>query len=154
MANIAQTVNVLQAVILTDQENMVLTPTYHAFEMYIPFQDSVFVPTEFETPAAYELGEITVPAVSASAAKTSDGQLILALVNLDPNKTHEVTASLRGFAASGAQGRTLTAGTMDARNTFEEPDAVEPQDSELELENQTLVVGLPAKSVTVIRLEP
>jgi alpha-N-arabinofuranosidase len=154
MANIAQTVNVLQAVILTDQEKMVLTPTYHAFEMYIPFQDSTFVPVEFETMDAYELGDVTVPAVSASAAKTSGGQLILALVNLDPKEPVLLTASLQGFTASGARGRTLSAGTMDAQNTFEEPDDVAPRTIDLELDQQNLVVELPAKSVTVITLIP
>jgi len=154
MANIAQTVNVLQAVILTDQEKMVLTPTYHAFEMYIPFQDSTFVPVEVGAMSAYELGEVSVPTVSASAAITAGGELVLALVNLDPNNPAAVTANLQGFTASGASGRTLTAGAMDARNTFDDPESVEPQAIDVALENGMLAVELPGKSVTVLLLKP
>ena len=48
MANIAQMINVLQAMILTDKEKMVLTPTYYVFKMYVPFQDATFVPVTFD----------------------------------------------------------------------------------------------------------
>lgn len=154
MANIAQTVNVLQAVILTDQEKMILTPTYYAFEMYKPFQDSTFIPVEFDQMAAYELGEVSVPTISASAAKTVDGNLVLALVNLDPNNPSRVMANFQGYSATGAKGRTLSASAMDTRNTFEEPDSVKPQAIEVTLEEGKLLVDLPEKSVTVITLKP
>jgi alpha-N-arabinofuranosidase len=153
MANIAQTVNVLQAVILTDQEEMVLTPTYHAFEMYIPFQDSTFLPVDLGDMMEYTLGDVTVPMVSASAAKTSGGDLVLALVNLDPHNPVKVAAGLQGFAAVSARGRTLTAGAMDAHNTFAEPEIVTPSDIEAGLEDGKLRVELPAKSVTVISIK-
>ena len=71
MANIAQTVNVLQAVVLTDGPKMLRTPTYHAFEMYVPFQDATFVPVEHGEVPAYALGDVSVPHVSASAALKS-----------------------------------------------------------------------------------
>jgi len=154
MANIAQTVNVLQAVILTEQEKMVLTPTYHAFEMYKPFQDSTFIPVESGEMAAYNLGEFAVPIVSASAAKTGDGELVLALVNLDPDKPVRVTASLMGFTAASARGRTLTAAAMDALNSFENPNAVQPAEIEVALDNQEAALELPAKSINVIVLTP
>ena len=72
MANNAQMVNVLQAMILTDGPRMVLTPTYHAFEMYIPFQDATSLPTEVRAPR-YRLGNYNVPAVSVSAARNPQG---------------------------------------------------------------------------------
>ena len=72
MTNIAQMVNVLQAMILTDGPKMALTPTYHVFQMYIPFQGATFLPTEITTPD-YTLGEYTVPAVSVSAARDTEG---------------------------------------------------------------------------------
>jgi len=154
MANIAQTVNVLQAVILTDQEKMVLTPTYHAFEMYRPFQDSTFIPVELEEIPEYVLGAISVPAVSTSAAINANGELVLALVNLDPHRPLTVAANLQGFEAGKARGRTLTAGAMDAHNTFQQPESVAPSDIQVELTGGRLVVELPAKSVTVISIEP
>ena len=150
MANIAQTVNVLQAVILTDKEKMILTPTYHAFEMYIPFQDATFIPVDLGDIPTYTLGEVSVPAVSASAAKTSDGDLVLALVNLDPHNTVSVSTAMQGFAAQTAVGRTLTAGAMDAHNTFEKPDVIMPGPIDVSIKNDKLMIELPAKSVSVI----
>jgi alpha-N-arabinofuranosidase len=153
MANIAQTVNVLQAVILTDNEKMVLTPTYHAFEMYKPFQDSTFIPVEFGEMTEYVLGDLAVPTASASAAVTADGELVIGLVNLDPHNPVSINANLAGFEAQSAAGRTLTAGATDSRNTFEEPAAVKPQGIEVELEGGRLMIELPAKSVTVITVK-
>ncbi len=77
MANIAQMVNVLQAMILTDKEKMVLTPTYHVFRMYVPFQDATFVPVAFDA-GTYTHGAITLPRVDAMAAKDAAGTLWLA----------------------------------------------------------------------------
>ncbi len=152
MANIAQTVNVLQAVVLTEGEKMILTPTYHAFEMYQPFQDATFIPLSLGEVPDYTLGDITVPAVSASAAITADGQLVLALVNLDPADVISIDAKLGEFEAETASGRTLTAAAMDAHNTFDEPENVKPSDIEVELEDGTLKLELPAKSVTVVEI--
>ena len=150
MANIAQMVNVLQAMILTDQEKMVLTPTYYAFLMYRPFQDSTFIPTEFAEMPEYSLGEESVPRVSASAAMTKDGRLVLALVNLDPNQASEVTAVLDGFDGSSASGQVLTAKAMDAHNAFDAPHALEPAKVEAKVRKGKLSLELPAKSVTVV----
>src|SRR5690606_34140282 len=85
MANIAQTVNVLQAMILTDKEKMLRTPTYHAFEMYKPFQDSTYIPASFKRMSNYAVDDFSVPSVTVSAAKDKNGNLVLALVNLNPN---------------------------------------------------------------------
>ena len=97
MTNIAQMINVLQAMVLTDKEKMLLTPTYHVFEMYKPFQNATLLPTELTTPD-YKLGEVAIPAVSVSAARGADGALVLSLVNTDPNKPARVTAKIAGAA--------------------------------------------------------
>src|SRR4029453_2918894 len=101
MANIAQMVNVLQAMILTDKEKMVLTPTYHVFKMYVPFQDATFVPVTFDA-GTYTHGDITLPRVDAVAAKDAAGRLWLALTNVDPNRPAEIEASLPGLSATSA----------------------------------------------------
>ena len=85
-ANIAQMINVLQAMILTDKEKMVLTPTYYVFKMYVPFQDSTFVPVTFDA-GTYTHENITLPRVDAMAAKDKDGKFWLEFTNLDPNQT-------------------------------------------------------------------
>jgi alpha-N-arabinofuranosidase len=153
MANIAQMVNVLQAMILTRGSEMVLTPTYHAFRMFRPFQDATYLASELETPR-YALGAQSVPAVSLSAARTADGKIIIALVNLDPNNTMPVAATIAGAGARHVTGEVLTATAMDARNTFEHPDAVKPAAfSGASLVGDKVSLTLPAKSVVVLTLE-
>lgn len=151
MANLAQMVNVLQAVILTDGERMVLTPTYHVFEMYVPFQGATYFPAEVETPA-YRHADAAVPAVTASAARDTEGTIHLALVNADPHRRATVTVHLAGATANGATGRVLTAAAMDGHNTFDRPDAVSPVAFEGEREGETLRFDLPPKSVAVVAL--
>ncbi|HKE93951.1 MAG TPA: alpha-L-arabinofuranosidase C-terminal domain-containing protein, partial [Povalibacter sp.] len=152
MANIAQMVNVLQAMILTDKERMLLTPTYHVFEMYIPFQDATSLPAEFSAPE-YKIGDITLPAVDVSAARGTDGRIHLALVNLDPNKPATLTAKIAGVKVRSASGRVLTAAAMDTHNTFDKPTAVQPAAFKGTRKGDDLVFELPAKSVAVVTLE-
>ena len=98
MTNIAQMVNVLQAMILTDGAEMVLTPTYHAFEMYKPFQGATALPVSYDA-GAYSHGDRSIPAISISAAETPDGNLIVGLVNADASASHNV--DLGALVASG-----------------------------------------------------
>ncbi|MFD1068359.1 alpha-N-arabinofuranosidase [Luteimonas composti] len=152
MANIAQMVNVLQAMILTQDEKMVLTPTYHAFEMYKPWQDATHLPLDLETPQ-YRLGETSVPAVHGSAVRGKDGHVYVALTNLDPNRAADVSASLSGVQAGTVTGRVLTADAITAHNTFDQPERVEPaQFDGASLDGDRLKVALPAKSIVVLRL--
>lgn len=152
LAAIAQMVNVLQAMILTDKEKMVLTPTYWVFDLYKPFQGATLLPVEIDTPQ-YVVGKSSVPAVTASAGKGTDGKVHLALVNLDPNKSATVTVKLSGVAAKSATGRVLTGPEMASRNTFEAPNAVKPADFKgATIKGDTLTATLPAKSVTVLAL--
>ena len=151
MANIAQMVNVLQAMILTDGPRMTLTPTYHAFQMYIPFQGATHLPVEIQSPQ-YSLDSVNVPAVSVTAARDPSGKLQVGLVNLDPKREAVVTANVNGAQVSGASGRVLTAKAMDAHNTFDAPEAVKPASISAKKSGGKLVLRLPPKSVTVVEL--
>jgi alpha-N-arabinofuranosidase len=153
MANIAQTVNVLQAVILTDGDEMIRTPTYWAFEMYKPFKEATFLPVAAQGMPSYELGEVSVPHVSASAARTPDGDLVVALVNLHASEAIAVDVELHGFAAGAATGRVLTGDALDAHNSFEHPDAVRPAALSVSVKDG-LHATLPPRSVSVVRVSP
>ncbi|HEY8562042.1 MAG TPA: alpha-L-arabinofuranosidase C-terminal domain-containing protein [Pyrinomonadaceae bacterium] len=152
MANIAQMVNVLQAMILTDQEKMILTPTYHVFRMYVPFQDATFVPVSFDA-GTYTHGDITLPRVDAVAAKDKNGRLWLEITNVDPNKPVEINLNAVGMTAKSAVGETLTAAKVDSVNTFERPNAIAPKPVSAKTQNGRLVLNLEPKSVTVVAIE-
>jgi alpha-N-arabinofuranosidase len=149
MTAIAQMVNVLQAMILTDKEKMLLTPTYHVFEMYIPFQGATSLPAAVEG-TEYRRGEWTLPSVDVSAARAADGRVHVALVNLDPNRPASVSAKIAGLNARTATGRILTASAMDARNTFDKPNALQPTAFKGARKGDALVFDLPPKSVAVV----
>ncbi len=153
MTNIAQMVNVLQAMILTEKDKMLLTPTYHAFQMYVPFQDATSLPVAIKDDVAYKMGETSIPGISASAARAKDGKVYLALVNTNPGQSAEVAVNLTGKAATGATGRVLTAAAMDAHNTFKNPQAVKPAAISVKASGGKLSVTVPAKSVLVVALE-
>lgn len=148
MTNIAQMVNVLQAMILTDDAEMVLTPTYHAFEMYKPFQGATALPVSYDA-GAYSHGDRSIPAISISAAETPDGNLIVGLVNADASASHSV--DLGALGASGFEGRILTADEMDAHNTFSAPDTVTPEPFSVRSGNNGLIATLPPRSVVVLK---
>jgi alpha-N-arabinofuranosidase len=152
MANIAQMINVLQAMILTDKEKMVLTPTYHVFKMYLPFQDAAFVPVAFDA-GSYTHGDISLPRVNAIAAKDTAGKLWLEITNLDPNQPVEIEASLAGITPRSAAGQTLTAPKVDSVNSFDTPDAVVPKPISAKVQGGKLAMKLEPKSVTVISVE-
>jgi alpha-N-arabinofuranosidase len=153
MANIAQMVNVLQAMILTEKEKMVLTPTYHVFEMYKVHQDATSLPVALSTPD-YVLGTGKIPAVSAAASRDAAGKVHLSLVNTNPNTGISISCTLAGLTAKSANGRILTSSAMQDHNTFTAPEAVKPQPfNGAKLNGDTLTITLPAKSVVVLTLE-
>jgi alpha-N-arabinofuranosidase len=151
-ANIAQMINVLQAMILTDKEKMVLTPTYYVFKMYTPFQDATFVPVTFNS-SSYTHDNITLPRVDAIAAKDKDGKLWLELTNLDPNQPVEIGASIAGITPKSAAGQTLTAPKVDSVNTFAAPNTVAPKAIAAKVQGGRLTLKLEPKSVTVVSVE-
>ncbi len=148
MANIAQMINVLQAMILTDKEKMLLTPTYHVFRMYVPFQDATFIPVTFDA-GSYTDGSVRLPRVDAIAARDASGKLLLEVTNLDPEQPLEIEASLNGVAAKSASGETLTAPKVDSVNTFEARNAVRPKAANVKVQGGKITLTAEPKSVTV-----
>ena len=126
MANIAQMINVLQAMILTDKEKMVLTPTYYLYKMYVPFQDATFVPVTFDA-GTYMQGNVSLPRVDALAARDASGKLWLEITNLDPEKPVDIDADISGMVVRTAKGETLTAPAVNSINTFSAPNQVVPK---------------------------
>jgi alpha-L-arabinofuranosidase len=152
MANIAQMINVLQSMILTDKEKMVLTPTYYIYKMYVPFQDATFVPVSFDA-GTYTHGDITLPRADAIAAKDRAGKLWLAITNVDPNQPAEIDISLIGIDAKSAAGEALTAPKVDSVNRFDAPNTVVPEPVSAKVQDGKLTLELAPKSVTVIAVE-
>ncbi len=153
MANIAQTINVLQAMILTDGPKSLLTPTYHVFEMYAVHQDATLLPVELSG-EAYHLGQQQIPALSASASRNKAGKIHLTLCNLNPNASAAVQCQLLGGQAKPVSGRVLTAPDMQAHNTFDAPEAIKPAEfREFTPTADGFTATLPAKSVVVLALE-
>jgi len=150
-ANIAQMINVLQAVILTENEKMILTPTYHAFRMYVPFQDAAFIPVKFNA-GNYKVGNISLPRVDAIAAKGKDGNIYVAVTNIDPNNTAYIDLSFDGYSIVNVTGETLYATTIDAINTFENPDNVSPKELNASVSGSNLTANVQPQSVTVFSI--
>ncbi len=152
MANLAQTVNVLQAMILTEGEKMILTPTYHVFEMFRGHQDATLLPLELKCDE-YAVGDAALPAVSASASLSKEGRVLLTLCNLNPRAALDLTVELRGMNAGAVNGRILTADDMTAHNTFDQPAAVHPVPFQgARIAHGGLSVQLPAKSVVALTI--
>ena len=152
MANIAQMVNVLQAMILTDKEKMVLTPTYHVFRMYSVHQGATLIPVDLSAPE-YRLADASVPSLSASASRDNQGRVHLSVVNLDPNHTAEITTTIWGGAIKMVTGEVLTAPVVNAMNTFDSPNTVKPAPfNDYKLDGSQLSLRIPSKSVVVLEL--
>ncbi|WZL88151.1 alpha-L-arabinofuranosidase C-terminal domain-containing protein [Salinimicrobium sp. 3283s] len=150
MANIAQTVNVLQAQILTEGEKMILTPTYHVFKMYTVHHDAKLLPVAFDSPEYTFNGE-SLPAISVSASKSEAGSTNISLVNIDAQKEHKVEIDLEGMDVKKMQGQILRSGKIQDHNTFDDPDKITIKDfKDFNLKNGKLSMVLPPFSVVVL----
>lgn len=125
MANLAQAVNVLQAVILTDEQKMLLTPTYHVMKMYTVHHDAQLLPVTFDSPE-YTLGGESLPAISVSASKDKNGVVHISLVNIDASKANEVEIDLNALGVKELSATALTSGKLQDHNTFDNPDNIKP----------------------------
>jgi alpha-N-arabinofuranosidase len=153
MANLAQTINVLQAVLLTNEEKMVLTPTYHVMEMYNVHQDAKLVPLTIRC-NDYVFGNEKLPAISASASKDSMGAMHISLVNIDSKTMQEVNITLEGGNYKTVGGRILTSAKLQDHNTFEQPAKLKPAPFQgAVLKGKTLSVKMPPFSVVVLELK-
>jgi alpha-N-arabinofuranosidase len=152
MANIAQMVNVLQAMILTQGDKLLLTPTYHVFEMYTVHHDAVLLPISLDA-GRYVSGDRWMPAISATASRDAGGRMHVTMTNVDPRQARTVNVSVRGQTVTSVSGRILTSDRMNAYNTFEQPTTVRPAAFDgARLSGDRLTVQLPPKSVVVLEL--
>ncbi len=152
IANLAQTVNVLQAVILTDEEKMILTPTYHVMEMYNVHQDATLLAIDLKC-NNYELEGKSLPAVSASASRDEKGLIHISLVNIDAKNQQEVTIELQGAKFTSVTGRILASTKIQDYNSFEAPDKLKPEPFKGATLAVNLKVKLPPLSVVVLELK-
>lgn len=153
MANLAQTVNVLQALLLYDHGQLVKTPTYHIFDMFEAHQDATLLPMDLER-GTYTHGGEETPALTASASRYDQGQIHVTLANTDPDQPRTVEADVRGQAISSVSGRILTADRMDAHNSFEQPETIRPGSfDKMQRAEDILTLELPPKSVVALTLK-
>ncbi|MCJ7548116.1 MAG: alpha-N-arabinofuranosidase, partial [Anaerolineae bacterium] len=154
MANIAQTINVLQAMILTQGDQMVVTPTGYVYEMYAPHQDGVSVRTTVDSESLVVKGpdgDVDMAVISGSASVKGDA-LFVTLTNAHATDAVKVTVSLLGGArANGGTSHVLT-GEIHAHNTFDGPETIKPQTLEAEMQGSEFVVELPAASVAAFEI--
>ncbi len=154
MACIAQTVNVLQSMILTSGPKMVLTPTYWVFDMYKVNENAMMIPIKLNS-AQYVFDGDSIPAVNASASLDSTRTVHVSLCNVDPNSPEVVTFRLDSFKGDKISGKVLTADKMNAHNTFDNPNEVVPKDfTGYKLESDSVMtVTMPPMSVVVLALK-
>jgi alpha-N-arabinofuranosidase len=154
MANIAQIANVLQSMILTNDEKMILTPTYHVFRMYNVHQDATFLPLDVDCSIRTVRENRQVPTVSATASRDSNGTVHISLANIDLQENAEIAIDISSLKISHFDsGVILTASKNTDHNTFDSPDRVAPKPfSDAKVSKNVLKVKLPAKSIVTLSL--
>ncbi|MFC1551165.1 alpha-N-arabinofuranosidase [Candidatus Latescibacterota bacterium] len=154
MANIAQTINVLQAMILTKEEQMVLTPSYYVFKMYKVHQDATMLPVDVEC-GEYTYGDRSIPAVSASASRDEEGKTHLSITNFDPYSATEISCSLRGIdSIRSISGTIINAETMQAYNDFGKSEEVALEEfTGFRHDGDEIVVSIPSKAVVTLEIQ-
>ena len=153
MANLAQTINVLQSVILTKGEKMLLTPTYHVFDLYKVHHDAEYLPMQLNSPD-YINGNEKIKAVNASSSRDSSGTIHVSLVNVDPNKSIPVKIGLGGLAWKNVSGQILSSASVTDINTFEKPGNISLKKfSGFKKDGGSLLINMPAKSIVVLELK-
>jgi len=151
MANLAQTINVLQAVILTKGSEMILTPTYHVMEMYNVHQDATLIPLKVKS-GDYSMRNEKLPAVSASASMKNK-RIHISLVNIDASKSQDIELDLGKVPFSQAKGRILVSPKIQDCNTFENPGKIKPAAfSDIKISGKTIHLTMPPASVIVLEL--
>ncbi|MFV8371816.1 alpha-N-arabinofuranosidase [Flavobacterium sp. LB2P74] len=150
IANLAQCVNVLQAVILTDKTKMLLTPTYHVMQMYSVHQDAKLLPITIKSPLYTHNGE-TLPALSASASKDKNGLIHISLVNIDAKKEHKIEIDMQELGIKNVTGTILASPKLQDHNTFDNPTKIKPAVFKgFETKKGKLEITIPAFSVVVL----
>ena len=153
MANLAQTVNVLQALILTKGHQMLLTPTYHVFDLYKSHQDAKWLPLQISGPD-YTVDGQKLPALNASASLDSNGVVHITLVNLDPNNSINIRTAINSVNWNAVSGQIITSPKFTDINTFEKPDNIKPiVFTGAKKEGNELVLTIPKLSLVMLELK-
>ncbi len=152
VANLAQTVNVLQSVILTKDDRMVLTPTYHVFRMFRVHQNARLLKTDLKC-VDYVSGDEKIQSVTGSASVDEKGRVHISLANIDPARPVALTCPVIGELFKKVTAEVLTAAAMNATNTFDNGENIKPVPfTGFTYRDGILVVNLPPKSVIVLEL--
>ncbi len=152
MANLAQMVNVLQAIVLTNQQKIIRTPTYHVMEMYNVHQDATLLPLQI-TSSNYQWENKSLPALSASASKNKAGTIHVSIVNIDANQSQNLALSIANSRLQNIQGRILTAEKLQQYNSFDTPDLIQPKPfSEFITSGNDITIKIPPFSVVVLAI--
>ena len=153
MANIAQMVNVIQSLILTRGKEMVVTPTWHVFDLYKVHQGATQIPVDVDTPD-YVQGTTRLPTISASASRDAAGKLHLSIVNLDPDKPAPIDVVANGLSGRRAQASAITADRIDRKVEFGQPDPFLPTPVRgIAINGDRVTLTVPARSVTMVTVE-
>ena len=153
MANLAQTVNVLQALVFTNETQMVLTPTYWVFDMYKVHQDATLLPLEVQC-GDYVMGKEKIKALHTSASKDASGAIHISIANVDPKNSVDISCMLRGVKAAKVTGQIITGKEITTCNTFEQPDNITLKDfNGASMSGETLSAVIPAKSIVTLEIK-
>ena len=153
MANIAQMVNVLQSLILTDEEKMILTPTYYVFDLYKVHHDATFLPFKLES-EDYSYGGKKIAALYATASQDSNSLIHISITNVNPEKKEKVSCKIVGATAKKITGKILTSEKMQDHNTFEDPDKIKIKDfNDFKIEGDNIIINMPSKSIITLEIK-
>lgn len=152
MANIAQVANVLQSIIITDKDKMVLTPTYYVFDMYKVHQNAMLVSSKVESPQ-FMFDNQGIAAINASASIDQDGKMHVTICNTDLYNEYKTHCTIKGFIPKHLTGTILNDKEMNAHNTFENPNVLNIRPfTDFSIESSQVEVTIPAKSVIAIEI--
>ena len=152
MANLAQLINVLQAVLLTDGETLIKTPTYHVFEMNRGHQGATALSVHHLDPIPTREGSGSELELVSMSASTAGDSLLLSISNLDLDQPTRLCVELRGRLVSGAEGRVLTSSSVSDHNTAEQPGLVAPEPCPVQLTEHGLELDLPPCSFVTVKV--
>lgn len=153
MANLAQSVNVLQSLVLTDNEKMLLTPTYYVFKMYKNHQDAELLQTNVASDI-YEYGMESVPEMNVSASRSKNGKIHVTMVNLNPKKEISTDLIMLGIGFKQIKGEVLTSDSYSDYNSFDNADKVVAKqfNSIKKSDDNIAVVKMPPLSVVALEI--
>ncbi len=151
MANIAQTVNVLQAIVLTKEEKMVLTPTYYVFKMYKVHQDADMIPAALSGVPVYNKYNEKLPLINASASLNKKGEINVTVCNLDAENMHRVEIELDDLYSNKISGEIITGEKISSFNDFGKPEEVNIKPfNGFKQSGRSIMLEMPSKSIVKI----